>query len=124
MSKFKGPQGFGEWMNIWMNVAMGLIITLAINVAVCMQLGMNIITPEAVIASWVSSFVIGYTVGNLGDPMGWALKLAASVKNQRFDLVLNAIREQRTFLVANRPGIHTCRLDLEIKEKRSQGRIP
>lgn len=84
MSKFKGPQGFGEWMNIWMNIAMGIIITLAINIAVCMQVGMNVITPEAVIASWVSSFVIGYTAGSIGDPMGWALKIAGAIKANGF----------------------------------------
>ena len=59
MANIKGPAGFGECMNIFMNIAMGIIITLAINICVCMQVGMNIMTPEAVIASWFSSFVIG-----------------------------------------------------------------
>ena len=80
MANITGPAGFGECMNIFMNIAMGIIITLAINICVCMQVGMNIMTPEAVIASWFSSFVIGYTAGELGDPMGWAMKLAAKVK--------------------------------------------
>lgn len=84
MSKFKGPQGFGNWMNILMNLAIGFVITMAINIAVCMQVGMNIITPGAVIASCVSSFMIGYTVGTLGDPMSWALKLAGAIKANGF----------------------------------------
>lgn len=84
MNRFKGPQGFGMWMNILMNVAMGIIITLAINISVCMQVGMNIITPEAFIASFVSSFVIGFTVGSIGGPDDVALRVARAINASRF----------------------------------------
>lgn len=80
----KGPEGFGELMNIFMNLAMGIIITLAINICISMQLGMNVMTVESVVATWVSSFLAGYTVGELGNPMGWALRLAAAVKAKGF----------------------------------------
>lgn len=89
----KGPEGYGEIINIIMNIAMGLIITIAINCAICMQVGMNIITVEAVCASWFSSFVIGYTVGELGDPMGWSMKLghALKIKGSFVQHVLNSL---------------------------------
>ena len=80
----KGPQGFEELMNIFMNLAMGIIITLAINICISMQLGMNIMTVEAVVVSWVTSFLIGYCAGELGNPMGWALALAGKLRAKGF----------------------------------------
>lgn len=80
----KGPEGFEKLMNIFMNIFMGIIITLVINICVCLQVGVNIMTVESIVASWVSSFVIGFTVGELGDPMGWAMKLAHAANAKGF----------------------------------------
>lgn len=84
MSKIKGPEGFGELMNIFMNIAMGIIITMVINICICMQVGMNVMTFESILASWVCSFVVGYTIGELGDPMGWSMKLAGKLRANGF----------------------------------------
>lgn len=89
----KGPEGYGEIINIVMNIVLGLIITLAINIVMSMQLGVNVVTVEGVVATWFSSFVVGYTAGCLGDPIGWAMKLGQKlgVRGSALQYCLNAL---------------------------------
>lgn len=70
----RGPSGFGNLVNIFMNIIMGLCISLVIFFAVGIP-----ITPDSLIASWFTSFVIGYTAGAIAPVATWGMKLARAL---------------------------------------------
>ncbi|HWQ76622.1 MAG TPA: hypothetical protein VN441_15045 [Syntrophomonas sp.] len=77
----RGPQGFGRCVNIGMNVVLCLGISLYVLIFMQSQHpGAPILTPPALLQAFVSSFVVGYTMGDIIPAFTWGGKLVAALR--------------------------------------------
>lgn len=77
---FKGPQGFALFVNIAMNIVLGIILTVFVYISIEMRLGIQFMTLEAVVGTFISSFCVGFTAGTLVPAMDWGMKIAGLFK--------------------------------------------
>lgn len=77
---FKGPQGFGLFINVVMNIILGIVLTVFVDISIEMRLGVHFMTVEAVVGTFISSFCVGFTAGTLVPAMDWGMKLAGLFK--------------------------------------------
>lgn len=78
----KGPQGFALFVNVAMNLVLGIILTIIVDISLEMRLGIQIITPEVVAGTVLSSFCVGFTAGALVPAMDWGAKIAGALKRK------------------------------------------
>jgi hypothetical protein len=79
----KGPAGYGKILNLGMNV----VICLGLSIYVLMMLqgrpefvGVPVFTPIALVQSFVASFAVGYTCGDLIPAFSWGQKLTVVLR--------------------------------------------
>jgi hypothetical protein len=79
----KNPAGYGKILNLGMNVVM----CLGLSIYVLMMLqgqpefaGVPVFTPIALVQSFVASFVVGYTCGDLLPAFSWGQKLTVVLR--------------------------------------------
>lgn len=78
----KGPQGFALFINVAMNLVLGIILTIIVDISLEMRLGIQLITPEVVAGTVLSSFCVGFTAGTLVPAMEWGAKIAGALKRK------------------------------------------
>lgn len=77
---FKGPQGFGLFVNIMMNIILGIVLTVFVDISIEMRLGVQFITVPVVVGTFISSFCVGFTAGTIVPAMDWGMKLSGLFK--------------------------------------------
>jgi hypothetical protein len=80
---FKGPIGFGRIVNICMNIVMCAALSFYVLFTVQNIPGnemLPILTPLGFFVSFVQSFAVGMTVGDLVPAIAWGNKLAAAMR--------------------------------------------
>ncbi|MDR1320395.1 MAG: hypothetical protein LBK56_03070 [Gracilibacteraceae bacterium] len=80
---FKGPAGFGRIMNISMNTALCLAISFLILSVMQRQPGMEdiqVLTPAAYLQTFISSFVVAYTLADIIPAFSWGAALLGALR--------------------------------------------
>lgn len=82
---FRGPAGFGRWINILMCIVMCIILSVVIPLVVEANYGITgVLTPISFVQGFVLSFFVSYLWGDVLPAPTWGMRLAGALHAKGF----------------------------------------